>query len=136
MNKAMVFPSCLPGRAAATALSPDVHHYAVGCCGVHFLQHGSRYWQDLVVAWPDRRRSCSMTTDTEAYVAITRLQASYADVVTRRAWDELDELFVPQASIRIDTVTQPVIDITGPRDLAEFVATAVARFEFFEFVIL
>ena len=77
-----------------------------------------------------------MSADTEAYVAVTRLQAAYADVVTRRAWDELSDLFVPDAPIRIDTVTRPVIDVTGPQELADFIAKAVARFEFFEFVIL
>jgi hypothetical protein len=77
-----------------------------------------------------------MSADTEAYIAITRLQAAYADVVTRRAWSELDDLFVPDAPVRIDTVTRPVVNVTGPRELAEFIAGAVERFEFFEFVIL
>jgi hypothetical protein len=77
-----------------------------------------------------------MTDDTAAYIAVTRLQAAYADVVTRRAWAELDSLFTPDAAISIDTVTRPVVDVTGPRAFAEFVAPAVSRFEFFEFVIL
>jgi hypothetical protein len=77
-----------------------------------------------------------MTNDTDAYVAITRLQASYADVVTRRAWDELAPLFVPDAPIHIDTVTKPPVDVVGAAGLAAFVGPAVDRFEFFEFVIL
>jgi hypothetical protein len=77
-----------------------------------------------------------MDDDTNAYVAITRLQATYADVVTRRAWAELGPLFVPDAPIRIDTVTRPVVDVVGAPGLADFVAPAVERFEFFEFVIL
>lgn len=77
-----------------------------------------------------------MTADTDAYVAITRLHASYADVVTRRAWDELVPLFLPDAPIHIDTVTRPAIDVVGATGLAEFVTPAVDRFEFFEFVIL
>ena len=77
-----------------------------------------------------------MTDETTTYVAITRLQAAYADVVTRRSWSELDALFVVDASIRIDTVTRPVVELTGATALGEFISSAVSRFEFFEFVIL
>jgi hypothetical protein len=77
-----------------------------------------------------------VTDDTKAYVAITRLQAAYADVVTRRAWAELVDLFRSDATIRIDTVTRPVIEVTGPGELATFISGALARFDFFEFVIL
>ena len=77
-----------------------------------------------------------MNTETESYVAITRLQASYADVVTRRAWSEMEPLFAPGASIRVDTVTKPAVEFSGPVPLAEFISNAIARFEFFEFVIL
>jgi hypothetical protein len=74
--------------------------------------------------------------DTRAYLAITRLQASYADVVTRRAWRELDPLFVQDAPIHIDTVTSPVIELHGPAALGEFIGRSIERFSFFEFVIL
>ena len=77
-----------------------------------------------------------MTEDTAAYVAITRLQAAYADVVTRRAWSELDALFVPDAAIHIDTVTRAATELQGPQALGEFVNSALTRFDFFEFVIL
>ena len=77
-----------------------------------------------------------MSEDTTAYVAITRLQAAYADVVTRRAWAELDALFVPDASIHIDTVTRAATELRGPRALGEFISAALTRFDFFEFVIL
>jgi hypothetical protein len=77
-----------------------------------------------------------VTDETEAYVAITRLQAAYADVVTRRAWDDLVDLFLPDAAIRIDTVTRPVIEVTGPGELGTFIRGALDRFDFFEFVIL
>jgi hypothetical protein len=74
--------------------------------------------------------------ETAAYVAITRLQAAYADVVTRRAWPELEPLFRPDAPIRIDTVSRPAVELTGGTELGTFIAAAVDRFEFFEFVIL
>ena len=35
--------------------------------------------------------------ETIDYVAICRLQAAYADSVTRRAWSELGDLFEPSA---------------------------------------
>jgi hypothetical protein len=75
-----------------------------------------------------------VTTDALDYLAITRLQSAYADVVTRRAWSELAALFLPDAPIRIDTVTRPVVELTGPLALGEFIAAAVERFDFFEFV--
>src|SRR3954454_5502876 len=74
--------------------------------------------------------------ETAAYVAVTRLQAAYADVVTRRSWLELGELFLPDAPVHVDTVTNPVIEIVGPQQLGEFIGNAIESFEFFEFVIL
>lgn len=82
------------------------------------------------------RHSGPVTDDTESYIAITRLQAAYADAVTRRAWSELDELFVPDSPIHIDTVTRPATELRGPQALGEFISTALQRFDFFEFVIL
>ena len=70
------------------------------------------------------------------YVAITRLQCAYADVVNRRTWAEFAELFLPDAPVQIDTVTNPVVNLNGPVALGEFIGGAVARFEFFEFVML
>ena len=72
--------------------------------------------------------------ETVDYIAITRLQAAYADVVTRRAWPELEPLFLPDAPIHVDTVTAPVIELVGPTALGEFIDGAIERFEFFEFV--
>ena len=77
-----------------------------------------------------------MDDDALAYLAVTRLYAAYADVVTRRAWPELDALFVPDAPIHIDRVNAPALEIVGPAAFGEFVAASIDRFEFFEFVIL
>lgn len=77
-----------------------------------------------------------MDADATAYLGITRLQAAYADVVTRRTWAELEPLFVPDAPIHVDTVSQPVIELVGAAALGTFIADAIERFEFFEFVIL
>lgn len=77
-----------------------------------------------------------MNDDAHAYIEITRLQSAYADVVTRRAWAELEPLFVPEAPVHVDTVTAPVIELVGAAALGDFIADAIERFEFFEFVIL
>lgn len=76
------------------------------------------------------------TAETVDYVAITRLQAAYADIVNRRAWSELTGVFRSGAPVRIDTVTRPVITLEGPEAVGTFIGEAIARFEFFEFVIL
>jgi hypothetical protein len=77
-----------------------------------------------------------LAQETIDYVAITRLQAAYGDAVNRRAWDAFTSLFLPDATIRVDTVTNPVVEATGPDQLGQFIAGAIERFEFFEFVIL
>ncbi len=74
--------------------------------------------------------------ETRGYVAITRLQARYADVVNRRAWPELTAVFEPDAVIRVDTVTAAARELDGPGALGEFIGAAIERFDFFEFVIL
>ncbi len=74
--------------------------------------------------------------ETVDYVAITRLQASYADVVNRRAWTELRELFVVDAEVTVDTVTNQPFELHGPDAVGSFIGTAIERFSFFEFVIL
>jgi hypothetical protein len=72
--------------------------------------------------------------DTIDYVAITRLQNAYADAVTRRAWAEFHDMFLAGAPVRVDTVTNPVIELAGPQQIGDFIGDAVERFEFFEFV--
>jgi hypothetical protein len=70
------------------------------------------------------------------YVAICRLQAAYADAVTRRAWSDLDDLFLPDARIEVDTVTSAPIQLVGADGIGGFISGAIERFEFFELVIL
>lgn len=69
-------------------------------------------------------------------VALWRLQATYADIVTRRAWSELDTVFMPDVTIEIDTVTAAPVHVEGPAEFAAFVGPATDRFDHFEFVIL
>lgn len=77
-----------------------------------------------------------MSDDNLDYVSITRLYAAYADVVTRRAWDELGPLFVPDVPIHVDRVNAPALEFHGATEFGEFVARSIERFDFFEFVIL
>ena len=78
-----------------------------------------------------------MTTQlTDDVVALQRLQAGYADVVSRRAWPELAELFLPDCAVHLDLVTSPTRTFVGPDDFAAFVSGAIAHFDHFTFVIL
>jgi hypothetical protein len=74
--------------------------------------------------------------ETIDYVAVSRLHHAYADVATRRAWDELDEIFVPDIPITIDLRDRDPYEFAGRDAFRDFVSAAVDRFEFFEFVIL
>jgi hypothetical protein len=69
-------------------------------------------------------------------VELQQLQSAYADVVSRRAWSELERLFVPDITIEVDTVSSPVRSFTGPADFIAFVSAACERFDHFQFVIL
>jgi hypothetical protein len=69
-------------------------------------------------------------------VALWRLQSRYADIITRRAWPELHEVFLPTTTVHLDLVTAPDRTIVGPGELGEFVAAAIERFDHFTFVIL
>ena len=67
---------------------------------------------------------------------VRRLQHAYADVVNRRAWPELEPLFVPGAPIVIDRRAGDPLCLEGATALGQFIGSAIAHFEFFEFVIL
>jgi hypothetical protein len=77
-----------------------------------------------------------MTTETDHLVAIGRLQSRYADIITRRAWPELHEVFLADTVVHLDTVTAPARDLVGPDGFTEVISAAMARFDHFTFVIL
>jgi len=70
------------------------------------------------------------------HINVQRVQSAYADIVTRRAWDELTDIFLPDATVTIDRRAGTPLTLTGPRALGEFIGTSISVFEFFEFVIL
>lgn len=78
----------------------------------------------------------SLLIETARYVAVRRLQNRYADVVTRRTWPELAEVFLPDAVVELDTRTGTILRLEGPTAVGDFIRDAIAGFEFFEFVIL
>lgn len=67
---------------------------------------------------------------------VRRLQHAYADVVNRRAWPELDQLFLPEAPIVIDRRLGEPLVLTGGANLGDFIGRSIEQFEFFEFVVL
>lgn len=74
--------------------------------------------------------------DVIDYTAIRRLQDAYADVVTRRAWPELADLFLPDLRLDLDLRTMPARVMIGPQEIGGFIGASLEKFEFFEFVIL
>jgi len=74
--------------------------------------------------------------ETIDYVAVSRLHHAYADIATRRALDELDEIFVPEIPVTIDLRDRDPYVFDSCAGFKDFVSAAVDRFEFFEFVIL
>ncbi|MDQ2679031.1 MAG: nuclear transport factor 2 family protein [Actinomycetota bacterium] len=70
------------------------------------------------------------------HLAVSQLQTWYADVINRRAWPELAQLFADDAPVRIDTVSREPFDLVGSGQVGEFISGAIERFSFFEFVVL
>lgn len=69
-----------------------------------------------------------------SYIAIQRLLAAYADTVNRRAWGELPELFLEDATIDVIPLKKPPLTLAGAEALGRFIDAAIERFDFFQFV--
>ena len=70
-----------------------------------------------------------------AYLALQRLVSRYADVVTRRAWEELADIVRTDCPIVVD-VRHTKFEFTGPTEYGQFIARQLERFSLFEFVLL
>ena len=79
----------------------------------------------------DRQR----LSEAVEYVALQRLQSRYADVVTRRAFNELSGMVRPDCPIVVD-IRHRQFELTGPCQYGEFIARQIERFSLFEFVLL
>jgi len=80
-----------------------------------------------------------MAPDPDAlldHAAIDRLQRAYADGVTMRDWEQVRGLFLPEATISLDLVTRPAVQLAGPAALTDFVSAALEQFSFFQFQII
>ena len=71
---------------------------------------------------------------TADHVAIRALQATYADVVTRMAFAELADLFVPDIRLVME-LPRHHKEIVGPQAFGDYVAARIAHLEFFQFVV-
>lgn len=75
------------------------------------------------------------TGETDDYVAITRLQSSYADAVTRRAWPELVDLFGPDATLTVGR-GESARTTVGPVAIGELIDAATSHLHLLVFVVL
>jgi hypothetical protein len=74
--------------------------------------------------------------DTIDHVAIQRLQSTYADIVSRKACAELDEVFRPDATVVINRRTGEPLTLQGSQAIGDFIARMIDGLDFFEFVVL
>jgi hypothetical protein len=74
--------------------------------------------------------------ETVDYVALRRLQDAYADIVTRRAWAELHDVFLPSITLHLDRRSLDPMVFTGPGEIGSFIDRMIEPLDFFEFVIL
>jgi hypothetical protein len=74
--------------------------------------------------------------DTIDYIAIRRLQDTYADIVNRRAWTEFSDVFAPGAMVVVDKRDGAPLELAGAHAVGAFIGAAIERYEFFEFVVL
>ncbi len=84
----------------------------------------------------DDEPQAALVRETVDRVAVNALLDTYADVINRRAFGELDELFLPDCEIVIDARRGEPTVVRGAAAFGSFVGPAIERFDFFEFVIL
>jgi hypothetical protein len=79
----------------------------------------------------DQRRLEDVVDHSE----IRRLQDAYADIVSRRQWAELADVFRPDTVLDLDLRDQ-TLQFSGPGAIGDFIRTSLEQFEFFQFGIL
>ena len=101
--------------------------------------HVSRWWhhrEPTPTGSVARVTDDQLTSEAVHDTAIRRVQHAYADVVNRRAWPELEELFRPDAEVVIDRRAGEPLRLVGGGEVGAFIGSAIAHFTFFEFVVL
>lgn len=74
-------------------------------------------------------------SDALARLGVRRTQETYADIITRRAFDELSSVMTRECRLDIDLADRQM-DFTGPQAIGDFISKQMERFDFFVFVIL
>jgi hypothetical protein len=67
------------------------------------------------------------------HLAIGDLYSAYADLMSRRAYAELAEIFLPDTAVVVELPSH-TREIRGPEAFGEFVAQRIAHLAFFQFV--
>ena len=75
-----------------------------------------------------------MDGDAAAYVAIERLHRAYADIATRRAWNEVPSIATEDARFCFTRSTGGVFEVEGAVAFGEFGAQNLGRFTFHLFI--
>ena len=70
----------------------------------------------------------------DAQQKIRDLHAKYADICSRKAFHELDAVLSADAEVRLDLRGRS-LSFSGPQELGDFIATSIAPFDFFQFVV-
>lgn len=70
-----------------------------------------------------------------AEVAISRLQRTYADAVTRRDGATIGSLAIDDCRMVFDTIDDQVVEIQGAVRFGKFAERALGRFEFYVYTI-
>jgi SnoaL-like domain len=73
-----------------------------------------------------------MTYDNDAYLAIMRLHRSYADITTRRAWDEVASITAPDVRWHYTLLSGRTLECNGPAEYVKFHLEVNPRFRFFQ----
>ena len=76
-----------------------------------------------------------VTDETAEYIAIRRLQDCYTDVVSRHAFGELHDLFLPATPVLVE-LPGGTREVIGPDDFGRFIEKRIGDLAFFQFVIL
>jgi len=84
---------------------------------------------------PDRSIDAQRIADAVDHSEIRRLQDAYADIVTRRRWNELGEVFLDSTILELD-LRGTTKRFVGREAIGGFIDEALRQFEFFQFGIL
>ena len=76
----------------------------------------------------------SSSVPSFGFEAASELVHRYADIVTRRAWSELDQVVTADVSVTLDLRDREPIALRGRDALGDFLDRAMARFAWFQFV--